>query len=387
VRELIVMAATNDLGVLDPAVIRPGRFDRHIHQPLPDHDARHAIVLAQLAGRPGAATVDASELARRTEGLTPAALAQAVSGASLEAMREAAARTPTELVPLTTDRVVAALKARGGRDRPTVENWGWHRLILSAKVKAELTQLATLAADPDRVARFGVEPPSGVLLYGPPGTGKSTIARVLAAESQCSFYAVSAADVTSMWLGESERLISKLFDRARDNCPSIVFIDEIDAIASARGGWGTYDRQVNQLLQEIDGMEPARGVIVVGATNRKEMLDPALLRGGRLSRHIEIPVPDRGARRAMLGLFSAAMPLSGVDLDELATRTADLSGADLEALCQQAALEAMIRQGAGCEPVVTAADFDAALAARTGEGQAAGAGASRRRPEGTRGYV
>lgn len=242
-----------------------------------------------------------------------------------------------------------------------------------------------MVADPDRAARFGVEPPSGILLHGAPGTGKTTVAKVLAAESQCSFYSVSAADLTSKWLGESERLISQLFDRARDNRPSIVFVDEIDAVAGVRGEWGTYDRQVNQLLQEIDGVESTPGVIVIGATNRKDILDPALLRGGRLSRHIEIPLPDTEGRRAMLGIFTAAMPLRGVDLDELARRTEGLSGADLEALCQEAAMQAIIRQGDAVEPAVTAEDFGAALAGRTGGAEVAPADADRRKD--SEGYI
>ncbi|HEX2038729.1 MAG TPA: ATP-binding protein [Acidimicrobiales bacterium] len=177
VRELIVMAATNDIGSLDPAVVRPGRFDRHIHIPLPDLEARASILRAQLRGRPGGDDVDVSELARRTEGLTPAALAQVVSAAAIHAMRESAADPSGRLVPLTTERLVQALRARGGRDRPTVEAWNWGRLVLPARIKAELQEVAAMVADPDRAARFGVEPPSGVLLHGPPGTGKTTIAQ------------------------------------------------------------------------------------------------------------------------------------------------------------------------------------------------------------------
>ena len=362
VRELIVMAATNDLGSLDPAVIRAGRFDRHIHVPLPDREARASILRAQLAGRPGGESVDVEELARRTEGLTPATLAQVVSAASMTAMREAAGGA--SLVPLSTERLVDAVKSRGGKDRPTIENWSWDKLVLPPRVKAELRQVAALAADPDRASRFGVDPPSGVLLYGPPGTGKTTIARVLAAEANCSFYAVSAADLTSKWLGESERLISQLFARARENRPSIIFIDEIDAIAGTRGGWGTYDKQVNQLLQEMDGVESSPGVVVVGATNRKDMLDPAVLRGGRLSRHLEIPLPDAEGRRELLALFTDGMPVSGVDLDALAARTAGMSGADLEALCQEAGMQAIIRCAGSDEATVTSADFAAALSSR-----------------------
>jgi transitional endoplasmic reticulum ATPase len=383
VRELVVMAATNDIGGLDPAVIRPGRFDRHVHVAFPDLPARRAILAAQLKGRPGADDVDVDELARRTEGMTPAGLAQVVSAASMQALRDSTTLPGGERVPLTTERLVTALKERGGRDRPTVENWSWERLVLPAATKAELQEVAALAEDPDRGTRFGVSAPSGVLLYGPPGTGKTTIARVLAAEAECSFYPVSAADVTSKWLGESERLISQLFDRARENRPSIVFIDEIDAIAGNRGEWGTYDRQVNQLLQEIDGVESTPGIVVIGATNRKDMLDPALLRGGRLSRHIEIPLPDAAGRRALLDIFSERMPLRSVDLDEVARQAEGLSGADLEALCHEAAMQAMIRDEDETDPAVLPEDFAKALAARRAGSPTPPA--DKRRP--TEGYV
>jgi transitional endoplasmic reticulum ATPase len=183
-----------------------------------------------------------------------------------------------------------------------------------------------------------------------------------------------------MWLGESERSIARLFDRARENRPSIIFFDELDAIAGTRGEWGGYDRQLNQLLAEIDGVGGQRGVLVVGATNRPDQLDPALLRGGRLSRRIDIPLPDAAARLALLKLQTAHMPLDGVDLESRARQTDGLSGADLKALCQQAAVEALTRvtagkgAPAGAPPAITAADVAKALAtrqvddkARTGE--------------------
>jgi transitional endoplasmic reticulum ATPase len=205
-----------------------------------------------------------------------------------------------------------------------------------------------------------------VLLTGPPGTGKTTVAKVLAAQAQCSFYAVSAGDVTSMWLGESERNIQRLFERARQNRPSI-FIDEIDAIASKRGEWGSYDRQINELLQEMDGIGGQQGVFVLAATNRPDQLDPALLRGGRLSRSIEIPLPDLVGRRALVRLFTKRMPLIGVNLHRLAMATEGASGADLRALCQQAALNALVRARREKikTPSVTGDDFAEALSDRS----------------------
>jgi SpoVK/Ycf46/Vps4 family AAA+-type ATPase len=294
VRELIVMAATNDLDGLDPAVIRPGRFDRHVRVDLPDQAGRAAIFRVQLRDRPTSGDLDVDLLAARSENLSPAAIARAVESAALAALRETAAGG--SLVRLDTARLLAALAEQGGRDRPTVAANTWDDVVLPAGVKAELQQLQVLLERPEEARALGVELPSGVLLSGPPGTGKTTVAKVLAAQARCSFYPVTGADLTSMWLGESERKVRRLFDRARENQPSIVFIDEIDAIASERGTSRSFDPQVNQLLAEIDGLAGQRGVLVLAATNRPDQLDPALLRGGRLSRQIEIPPPDLDAR-------------------------------------------------------------------------------------------
>jgi transitional endoplasmic reticulum ATPase len=155
--------------------------------------------------------------------------------------------------------------------------------------------------DPESARRFGIDPPTGLLLAGPPGTGKTTVAKVLAAQARCSFYAVSGADVMSKWVGESEGNIRRLFERARANRPSIVFIDEIDAIAGRRGAVEVHDTQVNQLLAEIDGVAGQRGVFVVGASNRPDQIDPAMLRGGRLSRTIILGLPDEAGRRRSCG--------------------------------------------------------------------------------------
>jgi len=287
VRELVVMAATNDLDGLDPAVIRPGRFDRHIRVDLPDQAGRAAIFRVQLRDRPTSPDLDVDLLAARSENLSPAAIARAVESAALAALRETA--TGGSLARLDTARLLTALAEQGGKDRPAVEANTWDDVVLPEAVKAELRKLQMLVERPDEARALGVDLPSGVLLTGPPGTGKTTVAKVLAAQARCSFYPVTGADVTSMWLGESERKVRRLFERARENQPSIVFIDEIDAIASERGTSRSFDPQVNQLLAEIDGIAGHRGVLVLAATNRPDQLDPALLRGGRLSRRIEIP--------------------------------------------------------------------------------------------------
>ena len=359
-RELLVMAATNSIEHLDPAVIRPGRFDRHIRIDLPDAEARRAIFEAELDDRPTARDVDLDELITRTEGMTPAAISKVVDSAALESFR-AATETGDEVL-VDTPQLLAAIERYGGQDRPTVEHWSWDSLILDPAIKAQLQQLQRVIEDPDSVKRFGIDAPTGLLLAGPPGTGKTTVAKVLAAQAKASFYPISGADVISKWVGESERNIRQLFERARENRPSIIFIDEIDAVAGSRGEIQVHDSHVNQLLSEIDGISGQRGVFVIGATNRPDQLDPALLRGGRLSRTIVLGLPDEADRLAILRLHTARMPTVGVALDGLARETEGLSPADLKALAQEAALAAMTRAGSDDPtPAVTHEDFVEAL--------------------------
>ena len=353
---LIVMAATNNMEHLDPAVVRPGRFDRHLRVDLPDAPARRAILEAELADRPVAEDVGLDTLVQRSEGMTPAAIERVVDAAALTVFKEAA--QSGRQVELDEAHLLSALESLGGQDRPLVEHWTWDSLILPEETKRQLQQIQAVIEDPESARRFGVDPPSGLLLAGPPGTGKTTVAKVLAAQARCSFYPVAGADVMSKWVGESEGNIRRLFERARENRPSIIFIDEIDALAGRRGEVAVHDTQINQLLSEIDGMSGQRGVFVIGATNRPDQLDPAMLRGGRLSRTIVLGLPDATGRLAILRLYTARMPTVGVDLEGLAQRAERFAPADLKALCQEAALAAMTR---GTDASVTQEDFDAAL--------------------------
>jgi transitional endoplasmic reticulum ATPase len=263
---------------------------------------------------------------------------------------------------------VAAIAAGRGKDRPTFEQWTWDDLILPDPTKRELQELERLIEAPDRAKVLGITPPTGALLYGPPGTGKTTVARVLAAQAKCSFYPVKGSEVVSKWLGESERNVADLFARARTNAPSIVFIDEIDALVPRRSdmvGGGAIDRVVNQLLQEIDGLgSGGSGVFVLGATNRPDILDPALLRGGRLGRQINIPLPMVDERCQMLKLFTKHMPLAtDVSCDRLASETDGYSGADLQALCQEAGVQALLRDADATSIAVS--DFETAIKVRS----------------------
>jgi len=359
-RRLLVMAATNSIEHLDPAVIRPGRFDRHIRIDLPDAEARREIFQTELDERPTAIDIDLEDLVRRTEGMTPAAISKVVDTAAIDVFREAT--EGGSQVELSEGHLLAALERYGGQDRPLVEHWAWDSLVLPTPVKQQLQQLQAVIEDPESARRFGVDPPTGLLLAGPPGTGKTSVAKVLAAQAKCSFYPLSGADVISKWVGESEGNLRRIFNRARENRPSIVFIDEIDAIAGRRGSVEVHDSHVNQLLSEIDGVSGQRGVFVIGATNRPDQLDPALLRGGRLSRTIVLGLPDEAGRVAILRLHTVRMPTVGVDLEALAAETEGFSPADLKGLCQEAALAAMARDNPGDEPAVTTDDFREAIA-------------------------
>ncbi|HID40776.1 MAG TPA: AAA family ATPase, partial [Pyrodictium sp.] len=218
----------------------------------------------------------------------------------------------------------------------------------------------------------GIEPPKGILLFGPPGTGKTLLAKAAATESGANFIAVRGPEVLSKWVGESEKAIRQIFRRARQVAPTIVFFDEIDAIAPARGmrhdTSGVTDRIVNQLLTEMDGIEPLQHVVVIAATNRPDILDPALLRPGRFDRLIYVPPPDKKARLEILRIHTRKMPLADdVDLDKIAERTGGYTGADLEAVCREAAMiavrEAFKKNKKPATTVVKMEHFEKALKA------------------------
>jgi transitional endoplasmic reticulum ATPase len=283
---------------------------------------------------------------------------------AVEVARKAATIQPNNVKYATLVQSYSEPDAQGYEHEQKGKRYTWDDVILSPRTKRELRQMQLMLEKPEAARELGVDPPTGVLLKGPPGTGKTTIARVLASEAKCKFYSISPADINNMYVGVSEQRVRDLFARARANAPSIIFVDEIDAMLPVRQGGVAvhYDKIVNQFLQEMDGIKPNQRVFIVGATNRPDMLDPAALRGGRLSREIEIPLPEADARMRLLELFTKGVSLaSDMSLEELAQRMEGFSGADLKAVVNEAGLQALIRLADSEEPSperrLTRADF------------------------------
>ncbi|UXD21877.1 ATPase AAA [Ignicoccus pacificus DSM 13166] len=359
---VVVIGATNRPDAIDPALRRPGRFDREIEIPPPDKRARKAILEVHTRNVPLAEDVDLDKIAEMTHGYTGADLAALVKEAAMNALRrffkeKGIDLTKVEKIPTSElEKLKVSFKDFLNAMKvvqPTlmrevyieVPEVHWEDIGGLEEVKQQLKEAVVWPLKhPEFFTEMGIEPPKGILLFGPPGTGKTLLAKAAATESQANFIAVRGPEVLSKWVGESEKAIREIFRKARQAAPTIVFFDEIDSIAARRGRdvSGVLDRIVNQLLTEMDGIEPLQRVTVIAATNRPDLLDPALLRPGRFDRLIYVPPPDKKARLEIFRVHTRRMPLADdVDLEKLAEMTQGYTGADIAAVCREAALIAL----------------------------------------------
>ncbi len=358
---LLLIAAATAADRIDPALRRPGRLDREIVVGVPDERGRREILGILTRGMPLADDVDLRELARTTHGFVGAdlaALAREATGEALARARDGLDLAPGEVPPglpegLNIDRgdfVEAFKRVRASAMREmmvqdTDVRWGDIGGLNEARDR--LREGAELPLKrPEAFRRMGIHPARGFLLYGPPGSGKTLLAKAVAREAEAAFIAVRTSNLLSRWHGECERQIARIFARARQVAPTIVYIDELDALAPTRGGgYGdTYltDRVVNTLIAELDSLEGMQSVVVIAATNRPNLVDPALLRPGRFEELIYVAVPDLAGRRRILEIHTAGMPLADdVDLDSIARRTERYTGADLADMVRRAGLFAL----------------------------------------------
>jgi transitional endoplasmic reticulum ATPase len=379
---IVVIAATNRPDAIDEALRRPGRFDREIVIGVPDESGRREILGIHTRGMPLGEGVDLEELARTTHGFVGADIAALAREAAIEAVRRImpqldleAQTIPAEVLEslcVTRDDFLEALK----RVQPSamrevmvqVPNIGWDDIGGLDEAQLKLKEGIELPLrNPEAFRRLGIRPAKGFLLYGPPGTGKTLLAKAVAKEAEANFISVKSSDLLSKWYGESEQQLSRLFARARQVAPCVIFIDEIDSLVPARGSGQAGEPQVtarvvNTILAEMDGMEEMQSIVLIGATNRPALIDPALLRPGRLDELVYVGTPDAAGREHILRIHTAAMPLAAdVDLPRIATRTERFTGADLEDVVRRAGLIAIRKRGEATSEVI-AADFDEALA-------------------------
>jgi transitional endoplasmic reticulum ATPase len=333
---VILMAATNFYDGLDRALIREGRFDLHLRLDLPREEERGQILRAQLAKRP-AATVDVKAIAHKTPGWTAAKLSALVDRAAFYAAQE---RRRIEEKDLSL-----ALADTGGKDRAAFKEVDWSDAVLSPEVEADLRNLVRLM-DPAYSEKLRLPMPTGLLLVGPPGTGKTMIARLIATQTKRSFYPITAADILGGTTGASVKKLTELFSRAKENSPSIIFIDEMDGLLPRnRGLQSQHDVQlVEQARSLISDLEPQHNVFLVGTTNHLDSIDPAILRGGRFSEKLEIGTPDQaGYARLLKRHLDGVRLVDGLSGDLIAERLSGVSPADIEAICNSAKRMAMRR--------------------------------------------
>jgi transitional endoplasmic reticulum ATPase len=360
--QVVVIGATNRPDAVDPALRRPGRFDREIWINPPDFKGRYEILLIHTRNMPLAPDVDLRKLAEVTHGFSGADLAALAREAAMSALRRAIQSglidlNQSSIPPETFERIKVTMADFINALREIIPSAlreihievprvRWEDVGGLENVKQELREAVEWPLKyPERFKKFGLRPPKGILLFGPPGTGKTLLAKAVATESGANFIAVRGPEIFSKWVGESEKMVREIFRKARMAAPAVIFIDEIDALATARGLGGdslVSERVVAQLLAEMDGVKALENVVVIAATNRPDLVDPALLRPGRFDRIIYVPPPDFRARLEILLIHTKATPLAkDVDLEELARRTEGYSGADLELLVREATFLAL----------------------------------------------
>jgi transitional endoplasmic reticulum ATPase len=378
--KVVVIGATNRPNSLDPALRRPGRFDREIEVGVPDKKGRLQILKIHTRGMPLTKEVNLEELAAKTHGFVGADISALAKESAMSVLRrnlnkfnlEEDGEIPQELLnelKITKNDFEDALRTvRPSAMREVLvetPNIKWSDVGGIDNAKMELKESVEWPLkNPASFERMGIKPPRGVLLYGPPGTGKTMLAKAVATESEANFIQVKGPELLSMWVGKSEEGVRKIFEKARQVSPCIIFFDEIDSLAGRRGmdhsGNNVTERVLNQMLAEMDGIETLKNVIVVGATNRPDMLDPALLRPGRFDRIVFVPVPEKDGRLQILKIHTKNMPLEKeVKLEELAEKTEGYTGADIEGLCREAAMLAL-RENHEAK-IVTKKNFEKAM--------------------------
>jgi len=354
---VIVVATTNTPDVLDPALRRPGRFDYEIHIGVPDKKGRLDILEKKTKHMTISDNVDLHDIARRTHGFVGADLMLLCREAAFEALTSK--HSINELIDGKPDAAIGLQITKQDFDnalkkvKPSAlrefavevpTNLGWKDVGGLESIKDTIIQeIIRVLKDPESFEKVGISPVKGILLYGPPGTGKTLIARVIANDAEANFISIKGPEVLSKWFGESEQRIRTLFAKARESSPCIIFLDEIDAISAARGKSvsDAADRVVNQLLTEMDGFETGKHVCVIAATNRSELIDPALLRPGRFDYQIEVPLPDEAGRQEIFKIHLASKPLADdIDMGRLVSESKQFSGAHIAEVCRRAALAA-----------------------------------------------
>lgn len=380
--QVVVMAATNRPEDIDEALRRPGRFDREIRINPPDEKGRKEILQIHTRGMPLEKDVDFNEIANRTIGYTGADLEVLSKEAGLKAikpyfskLKNLQDKVPTEIldkIKVSRENFVDALKMVEPSamrevliNKPDVK---WSDVGGLEKAKEKLRELVELPLlRPELYKKAGIKPSKGVLLYGPPGTGKTLLAKAIANEANANFISVKGPELVSKWVGESEKHIREIFKKARQVAPAIIFFDEFDSISKLRGSSlnDSTEKIVNQLLTELDGVEELEKVVIVAATNRKDLIDPALLRPGRIDAIVELGIPDDKTREEIFKVHTKNMPLDkDVELSGYIKKTSGWTGADIEAICRTAgiiAIKRVYKFEKKQELTIKREDFDSAL--------------------------